>query len=369
MSRFNGGTTKGNWTVFAADWAPADLGTLNQWSIIVTPTHFACAAVPLVPIVTATKTVSGSVSPGGAVTYTVVLTNSGLGAQADNPGNEFTDVLPASLTLVSANATSGTAVATVGTNTVTWNGAIAAGASVTITIQATIDPAAVGGTIVSNQGTASYDSDGNNTNNASALTDDPGTVTPGDPTSFTVVGGAGSPPVLQSAASRKVHGAAGPFDLALTLTTPPTINHNPTTEPRAGPAFQLVFTFDKPINAATVTVTEGTATAAGPTFSGNDVVVNLSAVADRQYVTVSLTSVGSTDGGTGGVGAGRVGFLTGDVNRSRIVAVTDLVAVNNQLAKPLTVSNFLTDVNVSGIVSNLDKVFVNNNLAHFLPAP
>ena len=51
------------------------------------------------------------------------------------------------------------------------------------------------------------------------------------------------------------------------------------------------------------------------------------------------------------------------------MAVTDLVAVNNQLAKPLTVSNFLSDVNASGIISNLDKVFVNNNLAHFLPAP
>jgi len=38
------------------------------------------------------------------VTYTVVLTNSGPGAQGDNPGNEFTDVLPAGLTLVSATA-------------------------------------------------------------------------------------------------------------------------------------------------------------------------------------------------------------------------------------------------------------------------
>ena len=184
---------------------------------------------------------------------------------------------------------------------------------------------------------------------------------------FNPVGG--TTPVLQSAASRRVHGVNGTFNLPLTLTTPPTINHNPTTEPRLGPAHQLVFTFDKPLNAATVTVTEGTATAAAPTFSGNDVVVDLTAVADRQYVTVSLTSVSSTDGGTGGVGEARVGFLLGDVNRSRIVAVTDLVAVNNQLAKPLTVSNFLSDVNVSGIISNLDKVFVNNNLAHFLPAP
>jgi len=43
-------------------------------------------------------------------TYTVVLSNSSTFAQQDNPGNEFIDVLPAGLTLVSASATSGTAV-------------------------------------------------------------------------------------------------------------------------------------------------------------------------------------------------------------------------------------------------------------------
>jgi hypothetical protein len=48
-----------------------------------------------------------------------------------------------------------------------------------------------------------------------------------------------------------------------------------------------VFTFDKPLNAATVTITEGTATAAAPTFSGNDVVVNLTGVTNQQYVTVA----------------------------------------------------------------------------------
>ncbi len=186
---------------------------------------------------------------------------------------------------------------------------------------------------------------------------------------FPSCGVVGTTPVLVSEASRKVHGVAGPFDLALTFTTPPTINHNPTTEPRVGPAHTIVFTFDKPLNAATVTITEGTATAGAPSFAGNGVVVGLTGVTDKQYVTVSLTNVASTDGGTGGVATARVGFLTGDVNQSRIVAVTDLVAVNNQLAKPLTGSNFLTDVNFSGIVSNLDKVVVNNNLAHFLPAP
>ena len=54
----------------------------------------------------------GTFSVGGTVTYTVTLTNTGTGAQADNAGNEFTDTLPAALTLVSATATSGTAAAT-----------------------------------------------------------------------------------------------------------------------------------------------------------------------------------------------------------------------------------------------------------------
>ena len=56
--------------------------------------------------VSGTKTVSGSFTEGGAITYTVVLTNTGGVAQGDNPGAEFTDVLPPSLTLVGASATS-----------------------------------------------------------------------------------------------------------------------------------------------------------------------------------------------------------------------------------------------------------------------
>ena len=129
---------------------------------------------------------SGTLTPGGTITYTVTLTDSA-GAQADNPGNEFSDVLPASLTLVSATASSGTAVANIGTNTVTWNGAIAGGGSVTITITATIGSGASG--VISNQGSVSYDSDANGTNDATALTDDPGTGPANDPTSFTVGAG------------------------------------------------------------------------------------------------------------------------------------------------------------------------------------
>jgi uncharacterized repeat protein (TIGR01451 family) len=135
---------------------------------------------------TRTKTVSGTFGRGTTATYTVVIGNSGPGAQNDNPGDELTDVLPAGVTLVSANATTGTTLATVATNTVTWNGAIASAGSVIITIQATVDAADATGGTLSNQGTILFDADGNGTNESTVLTDDPGVGGANDPTSFQV---------------------------------------------------------------------------------------------------------------------------------------------------------------------------------------
>lgn len=177
-----------------------------------------------------------------------------------------------------------------------------------------------------------------------------------------------SPPMPLSAMSRRLQGAQT-FDLPLSLVTPPAINHNPTTEPRAGPSQTMVLTFDKAIAGATAAVTEGTATGSTPTLSGNDVIVPLSGVVDRQYVTVSLTNVSSTDGGTGGSGDVRVGFLLGDVNQSRVVSVADLGLVNAQLAQSVTAANFLKDVNASGTVTLADKGITNANLTMALPPP
>ena len=93
----------------------------------------------------------------------------------------FTDTLPASLTLNSATASGGT-VATNG-DTVTWNGSIPSSSMVTITIQATIG-AGSAGIKISNQGTFRYDSNENNTNDAGGLTDDPNVPGLSDPTVF-----------------------------------------------------------------------------------------------------------------------------------------------------------------------------------------
>jgi hypothetical protein len=172
------------------------------------------------------------------------------------------------------------------------------------------------------------------------------------------------PPVLQNAVSRKVHGGVGTFDLTLSAVTT-----NPTTEPRQGPAQTIVFTFDKPINAAIVTITEGVATALAPIFSGNSVIVGLAGVTDRQYVTVSLPNVASTDGATGGLGSVRLGFLVGDVSQNRVVTLADLGLVNAQLTLPVSAANFLKDVNANGTLTLADKGITNANLTRALPPP
>ena len=190
LSHFDGTSTQGTWSALVADeftaaqGGAAGNGSFNAWSILVTPTHFDCVAFAPTAALTATKTVTGTFSVGGTVTYTVTITNNGTGNQADNAGHEFTDTLPASLTLVSATATSGTA--TTASNTVNWDGSLAPlGGSVTLTITATVNTGTQG-TTITNQGTVSFDSNNDGTNDATVMTDDPAVGGAADPTSFLV---------------------------------------------------------------------------------------------------------------------------------------------------------------------------------------
>jgi hypothetical protein len=116
-------------------------------------------------------------------------------------------------------------------------------------------------------------------------------------------------------------------------------------------------------------VSEGTASAGSLSFSGNDVVLDLTGVGNQQYVTVSLIGVASADGGTGGSASVRIGFLLGDVNQNRVVTLADLGQVNAQLAQPVTVANYLKDVNASGTLTLADKGIANANLTKALPPP
>jgi hypothetical protein len=175
------------------------------------------------------------------------------------------------------------------------------------------------------------------------------------------------PPVMTGALSRKVHAGAGTHDLALDLSP-----SNPTTEPRTGGAggdHVIAFVFDKPVADGVAAIASGTATAGTPTFAGTEMVVALTGVADSQYVTVDVSGVTAADGGTGGSGSVRVGFLVGDVNGSRTVTLSDLLAVNSVLAQSVTTSNFTRDVNAGGTLTLADLLLINSRLAQGLPAP
>ncbi len=119
-------------------------------------------------ILSARQTVSGAFVPNGPVTYTIVITNSGTGPQADNSGHEFSETFPSSLHVTGVSAPSGTAA--FNGNDVTWDGALAAAGTVAITVHATIDSATTDGQAISAQGDLSYDFDIDGTNETAGQT-------------------------------------------------------------------------------------------------------------------------------------------------------------------------------------------------------
>jgi uncharacterized repeat protein (TIGR01451 family) len=137
--------------------------------------------------VSASKAATGSFREGGAITYTIVLTNRALFPSTDKAGDELTDTLPAAVTPVGPpTATIGTAALT--GNTLTWNGELLAGQSTTITVNAVINAGAEG-QILTNQAQVQQDLEGNGSNDVVLGSDDPAAAGAVDPTIFQVVWG------------------------------------------------------------------------------------------------------------------------------------------------------------------------------------
>jgi uncharacterized repeat protein (TIGR01451 family) len=125
-----------------------------------------------------------SLEPGDVICYTVWINNTGDVDATDNPGNEFEDPIPEFTTFTGpAQASSGTVQYNALNDTIIWNGNITAGGSITVTFCVTVDlDVPSGTTIISNQGTVYYDSDGDGENNAEKPTDNPVTEPYPDPT-------------------------------------------------------------------------------------------------------------------------------------------------------------------------------------------
>ena len=181
-------------------------------------------------------------------------------------------------------------------------------------------------------------------------------------------------PVLQSAASRKIHplfnGTPTPFDTALTpAVLPYTLPSNmPAIECRvvtgAG-GLTIVMTFDQavvagtPAPVATITASTGATgmTVAAPVFGVNTVSMTLSGLLDQHAYKVSLTNIAASDA-SGTLALAEIPFRTlkGDVNASGQVTNTDQVAIKLQNLKDINQGNFRCDIDASGRITNSDIV-------------
>ncbi|HEU0208320.1 MAG TPA: cadherin-like beta sandwich domain-containing protein, partial [Candidatus Udaeobacter sp.] len=152
-------------------------------------------------------------------------------------------------------------------------------------------------------------------------------------------------PTLVSAVSRKVHGAAGPFDITL-----------PGIESRSGGAtnaYQMVFTFAAPVNVGSATITSGTGVIAMASGNGtNTITVDLTGVTNAQYLTVKLLCVDDTVN-LGSVSA-TMGVLIGDATASGAVNNTDVSQVKADVSAPVDGTNFRSDVTASGDINSSD---------------
>jgi hypothetical protein len=181
-------------------------------------------------------------------------------------------------------------------------------------------------------------------------------------------------PPLNSVVSRKVHGDAGIFDLALNPGTPATI------EPRAGGTpsgnHTLVFSFRNTLNAVTsITATAATSngtqnvTADGSIGTGthqNEYTVNLTGVPNASHLNVTLNGVIDSATNVGNISAD-MDVLIGDVNASRRTDAGDVTAVRNNTVTIPDQSTCRFDVNASGRIDAGDVTATRNATVTVLP--
>ena len=171
-----------------------------------------------------------------------------------------------------------------------------------------------------------------------------------------------TPPVPSSAVSRKVHGAAGTFDVPLPLTG------NVGVECRSGGAtndYQMIINFANSVTVGSASVTSGTGSVSSFSVSGSQVTVNLTGVTNVQRITVTLFNV--NDGTHMGNVPISMGVLVGDVNGNAAVNASDVSLTKSQVGNPVTSSNFREDVNANGTISSTDVALVKSDVGTALP--
>ncbi len=175
----------------------------------------------------------------------------------------------------------------------------------------------------------------------------------------------GALPAMQlvSAVSRKTHGAAGDFDIALPLTGEPGVECRST-----GGDQTIIITFSNPPVSGSAALSSGTGTLAGtPTFSGNTMTVQLTGVTDVQRIALTLSGVTDAFAQVVADTTLNLNILVGDTNGNKNVNTSDIGQTKSGSGAPLTTANFRTDVNASGVINTSDISQVKANAGHTVP--
>jgi hypothetical protein len=165
---------------------------------------------------------------------------------------------------------------------------------------------------------------------------------------------------VRTVVSRRVHGTAGTFDVALPISG--TIGTECRT-PGTNGSYQLVYTFTNTLSApGTAAVTQGTATAATPVLgpAANQVTVNLTGVTNVQHLVVTLSN--AKDGASTVLTpfTARMDVLFGDTNKDKQVDGADISQTKAQSGAKVTTSNFREDVNADGAIDAGDIALTKN---------
>jgi hypothetical protein len=175
--------------------------------------------------------------------------------------------------------------------------------------------------------------------------------------------------IPRSAVSRKTHGGAGPFDVALPLSGALGI------ECRTGGAtsdYSVVVTFGNNVTVtgnpqAQVTLGTGCVGTGGVcngnvSISGNSVTIPLTNVGNAQRLNVTLNNVNGAVSVTV-----PMGVLVGDTNANGTVNAADVAQTKSQLGQNVSASNFRSDTNANGVINAADAAIIKQNSGTSLP--
>lgn len=156
-----------------------------------------------------------------------------------------------------------------------------------------------------------------------------------------------------AAVSRKIHGAAGTFDLNLPTTGMPAL------ECRSGGGsgvYQVIMNFAGNVTVSGASVTAGVGTVSGFSVNGAAVTVNLTGIANAQWLVITLSGV--TEGTQTGDTSIAMGVLLGDTTGDGSVNSADIGQTKSQSGQIVTAANFRQDVTADGSINSADISFV-----------